>query len=158
MEDLSLGGPMAFGLAEPIAPSRDLSGLPGRIELAVVMPCLNEAETLAACILKAKQALDSNGIAGEIIVADNGSTDGSQRIAIENGARLVHVSVRGYGAALMAGAKAANGRLIVMADADDSYDFAHIPRFRDELNGGADLVMGNRFKGGVQPGAMPFLH
>ncbi len=132
--------------------------LDGQYELAVVMPCLNEAETLATCIRKAKHAFEVNEIAGEVVVADNGSTDGSQQIAIENGARLVHVPVRGYGAALMAGIKAANAPFVVMADADDSYDFSHIPRFLDKLNGGADLVMGNRFKGGVMPGAMPFLH
>jgi glycosyltransferase involved in cell wall biosynthesis len=127
-------------------------------ELTVVMPCLNEAETLATCIQKAKRAFEINKIVGEVVVADNGSSDGSQQIAIENGAQLVRVPIRGYGAALTAGIEAADSSYIVMADADDSYDFEHIPRFLDKLKGGADLVMGNRFAGGVKPGAMPFLH
>lgn len=128
------------------------------MELSVVMPCLNEAETLAICVDKAVQALRENGIDGEVVVADNGSTDGSQEIAMAHGARVVPVPLRGYGAALDAGVIAARGRYVLMADADDSYDFAHIPRFLTELRGGADLVMGNRFAGGIGPGAMPFLH
>jgi glycosyltransferase involved in cell wall biosynthesis len=127
-------------------------------ELSVVMPCLNEAETLAVCIDKALAALAENEIAGEVIVADNGSTDGSQQIAIEHGARVVPVSLRGYGAALNAGIQAARGKYVLMADADDSYEFAHIPLFLVELREGADLVMGNRFRGGIGPKAMPFLH
>ena len=128
------------------------------IELSVVMPCLNEAETLATCIDKAHAALRENGIAGEVVVADNGSTDGSQRIAADHGARLVPVPIRGYGAALNAGITAAHGTYVLMADADDSYNFAHIPRFLAELRKGNDLVMGNRFAGGIGPGAMPVLH
>jgi glycosyltransferase involved in cell wall biosynthesis len=128
------------------------------IELTVLMPCLNEAETLATCVDKALAALRENGIAGEVVVADNGSTDGSQAIAIEHGARVVPVPVRGYGAALNAGVLAARGTYVLMADADDSYNFAHIPRFLAELRKGADLVMGNRFAGGIGPGAMPPLH
>src|SRR6185312_4877637 len=128
------------------------------IELTVVMPCLNEAETLAVCVDKALAALRENDIAGEVVVADNGSTDGSQTIAVEHGARVVAVPVRGYGAALNAGISAARGRFVLMADADDSYNFAHIPRFLAELRKGADLVMGNRFQGGIGPGAMPPLH
>lgn len=128
------------------------------VELTVVMPCLNEAETLAACVDKAWNALHHNGIPGEVIVADNGSIDGSQQIAIDHGARLVPVPVRGYGAALNAGITAARGTYILMADADDSYNFSHIPRFLGELRNGADLVMGNRFQGGIGPGAMPLLH
>ncbi len=152
-------GLMVFEASNVFVPTEEHSNcLEAQYELAVVMPCLNEAETLATCIRKAKHAFAVNGIAGEVVVADNGSTDGSQQIAIENGARLVRVPVRGYGAALMAGIKAADAPFIVMADADDSYDFSHIPRFLEKLNGGADLVMGNRFKGGVKPGAMPFLH
>jgi glycosyltransferase involved in cell wall biosynthesis len=127
-------------------------------ELSVVMPCLNEAETLAVCIDKALAALAENEIAGEVIVADNGSTDGSQQIAIEHGARVVPVPLRGYGAALNAGIQAARGKYVLMADADDSYEFAHIPLFLVELREGADLVMGNRFRGGIGPKAMPFLH
>jgi glycosyltransferase involved in cell wall biosynthesis len=131
---------------------------PGAVELTVVMPCLNEAETLAVCVDKALAALRENGISGEVVVADNGSTDGSQQIAIDHGARVVPVPVRGYGAALNAGITAARGKYVIMADADDSYNFAHIPRFLAELRKGADLVMGNRFAGGIGPGAMPFLH
>lgn len=128
------------------------------LELTVVMPCLNEAETLAVCVDKAQTALHENGIAGEVVVADNGSTDGSQAIALEHGARVVPVLVRGYGAALNAGILAARSKYVLMADADDSYEFAHIPRFLTELRSGADLVMGNRFRGGIGPKAMPPLH
>jgi glycosyltransferase involved in cell wall biosynthesis len=128
------------------------------LELTVVMPCLNEAETLAVCVDKALAALRENGIAGEVVVADNGSTDGSQQIALEHGARVVPVPVRGYGAALNAGILAARGQYVLMADADDSYEFAHIPRFLAELRKGAELVMGNRFRGGIGPKAMPPLH
>jgi glycosyltransferase involved in cell wall biosynthesis len=128
------------------------------LELTVVMPCLNEAETLAVCVDKAMAALREHGIAGEVVVADNGSTDGSQAIALAHGARVVPVPVRGYGAALDAGVRAANGRYVLMADADDSYEFGHIPRFLAELRQGNQLVMGNRFRGGIGPGAMPPLH
>lgn len=128
------------------------------LELTVVMPCLNEAETLATCIDKAHAALRENAIAGEVVVADNGSTDGSQEIATAHGARVVPVPIRGYGAALNAGITAARGKYVLMADADDSYEFAHIPRFLAELRNGADLVMGNRFRGGIGPKAMPPLH
>jgi len=122
------------------------------------MPCLNEAETLAACIIKAQQALQENKIHGEVIVADNGSTDGSQAIAIHLGARVVPVPTRGYGHALMGGIAAAQGRFIIMGDADDSYDFTNIMPFLTKLREGHDLVMGNRFAGGIKPGAMPPLH
>ena len=128
------------------------------IELTVVLPCLNEAETLATCVDKALAAMRENGIRGEVLIADNGSTDGSQQIAVAHGARLVAVPLRGYGAALDAGVQAARGTYVLMTDADDSYNFAHIPRFVAELRKGADLVMGNRFAGGIGPGAMPFLH
>ncbi len=127
-------------------------------ELTIVMPCLNEAETLAVCIDKALAALATNNISGEVVIADNGSTDGSQEIAVTHGARLVPVPLRGYGAALNAGILAARGKFVLMADADDSYEFAHVPRFLAELRAGADLVMGNRFRGGIGPGAMPPLH
>lgn len=130
----------------------------GSLELTVVMPCLNEAETLAICVDKAMAALRENNIAGEVVVADNGSTDGSQQIATDHGARVVNVPIRGYGAALNAGIFAAQGKYVLMADADDSYNFAHIPRFLEQLRNGADLVMGNRFAGGIGPGAMPPLH
>jgi glycosyltransferase involved in cell wall biosynthesis len=127
-------------------------------ELSIVLPCLNEAETLAHCIRQALAAIQAHGISGEVVVADNGSTDGSQAIALREGARLVPVPVRGYGAALMAGIQAARGRFVLMGDADASYDFGHAPRFLAPLRSGADLVMGNRFQGGIAPGAMPWLH
>jgi len=128
------------------------------LELSVVMPCLDEAETLATCIAKARGALLAHGIAGEVIVADNGSRDGSQAIAQREGARLVPVETRGYGAALMGGIRAARGRFVIMADADDSYDFTALMPFVAKLREGYDLVMGNRFLGGIEPGAMPPLH
>jgi glycosyltransferase involved in cell wall biosynthesis len=128
------------------------------LELSIVLPCLNEAETLETCVRKAKQSLERLGVAGEVIVADNGSTDGSQDIARANGARVVDVPRRGYGAALMAGIEAAGGTYVLMADADDSYALEDIEGFLVKLREGADLVMGNRFQGGIAPGAMPFLH
>lgn len=127
-------------------------------ELSIVMPCLNEAETLGVCIEKAQRALRALDIQGEIIVADNGSTDGSQAIATRMGARLVLVDLKGYGSALMGGITAARGRLIIMGDADDSYDLSRLGPFVEKLREGYDLVMGNRFKGGIAPGAMPALH
>lgn len=128
------------------------------VELSVVMPCLNEAETLATCIRKTEQTLERHQISGEVIVADNGSTDGSQQIAREAGARVVNVESRGYGSALRGGIAAARGRFVIMADADDSYDFRDIPAFVEKLRAGADLVMGNRFMGGIKADAMPPLH
>jgi hypothetical protein len=128
------------------------------IELSVVMPCLNEAETLATCIDKARGSLERLGVAGEIVVADNGSTDGSQEIATSLGARVVPVPERGYGAALRTGIAAAEGRFVIMADADDSYALDDLGPFLEALRGGADLVMGNRFAGGIEPDAMPALH
>jgi glycosyltransferase involved in cell wall biosynthesis len=128
------------------------------VELTVVMPCLNEAETVATCVRKAVGFLSESGISGEVIVADNGSTDGSQQLATDAGARVVPVSEKGYGNALMGGIVAARGRFVVMGDADDSYDFTNLMPFVESLRGGADLVMGNRFKGGIEPGAMPALH
>ncbi|MGA9507543.1 MAG: glycosyltransferase family 2 protein [Candidatus Sulfotelmatobacter sp.] len=128
------------------------------IEVSVVMPCLNEAETLEACIVKAKRALQESRIAGEIVIADNGSIDGSLQIAERLGAKVVNVQAKGYGSALMGGIAAASGQYVVMGDADDSYDFGHIPRFVEQLRNGADVVMGNRFRGGIQKNAMPALH
>src|SRR5436309_188795 len=130
-------------------------------EVSIVIPCLNEADTLAICIRKASAAMERHRIAGEVIVADNGSTDGSVEIARREGARVVPVTTRGYGAALMGGIDAAAGRFIVMGDADDSYDFSDIPRFVERLRQGFDLVQGCRLESGggrVLPGAMPFLH
>ncbi|MCH8343753.1 MAG: glycosyltransferase family 2 protein [Planctomycetes bacterium] len=128
------------------------------LELTVLMPCLDEAETIAICIEKAQRAMRDHEIVGEVLIADNGSSDGSQQIAADLGARVVHVKRKGYGNALMGGIRAARGRFIIMADADDSYNFLDIPLFLEKLRNGHDLVMGNRFAGGIKPGAMPFLH
>lgn len=128
------------------------------LELTVVLPCLNEAETLAVCVRKARASMAELGVDGEVVVADNGSTDGSREIARAEGARVVDVPTRGYGAALMGGIEAARGRFVIMADADDSYDLANLGPFVEALRAGADLVMGNRFAGGIVPGAMPPLH
>jgi hypothetical protein len=128
------------------------------VELTIVMPCLNEAETVATCVRKAVKFIADSGIAGEVVVADNGSTDGSRLLAEEAGARVVPVADKGYGNALMGGILAARGEYVIMGDADDSYDFSNLMPFVTELRGGADLVMGNRFKGGIAPGAMPPLH
>ncbi|MBK5187431.1 MAG: glycosyltransferase family 2 protein [Gemmatimonadaceae bacterium] len=130
-------------------------------ELSVVMPCLNEADTIATCIEKAQRAIGANGISAEIVIADNGSTDGSQEIARKLGARVIAVDQRGYGAALMGGINAARGTYVMMGDADDSYDWAEIPRFLAKLREGFELVQGCRLETGggtVKPGAMPFLH
>lgn len=127
-------------------------------KLSIVMPCLNEAETLEICIQKAQRFLSANNISGEVVIADNGSVDGSQEIATRAGARVVRVASKGYGSALMGGFEAAQGELIIMGDADDSYDFSNLQNFIGALNEGYDLVMGNRFKGGIMRGAMPFLH
>src|SRR6516165_12171803 len=122
------------------------------------MPCLNEAETVATCVRKAMGFLASSGISGEVLVADNGSTDGSQRLAAGAGARVVPISDKGYGNALMGGIAAARGTYVIMGDADDSYDFTNLMPFVNELRQGKELVMGNRFRGGIAPGAMPALH
>ena len=126
------------------------------IELTVVIPCLNEKLTLAGCVREAIDAMQSSGIVGEVVVADNGSTDGSQKIATDNGARVEPVAIKGYGNALRGGIAAARGNYIIMGDADGSYNFSHLPRFVKRLRAGADLVMGNRFLGGIEPGAMPW--
>jgi glycosyltransferase involved in cell wall biosynthesis len=128
------------------------------LELTILMPCLNEAETIAACVKKASSYLSRSRIRGEILIADNGSTDGSQEIAQRLGARIVSISELGYGAALIGGIEAARGRYVVMGDADDSYDFSQLDCFVAKLREGYDLVMGNRFKGGIARGAMPPLH
>jgi glycosyltransferase involved in cell wall biosynthesis len=130
----------------------------GELTLTILIPCLNEAETIAACVLQGIAALRDHSVDGEVLVADNGSTDGSQQLALAAGARVISVPTRGYGAALIAGIEAAHGRYILMADADSSYDLGHLPRFLTPLQQGYDLVMGNRFLGGIQPGAMPPLH
>ena len=126
------------------------------IELSIVMPCLNEAETLETCLNKAKAFLAHSGIAGEIVVGDNGSVDGSREIARKCGARVIDVPVRGYGAALYYAIMESSGKYCIMGDSDDSYDFSKLHAFVKELRAGADLVMGNRFSGGIAPGAMPW--
>jgi glycosyltransferase involved in cell wall biosynthesis len=128
------------------------------VEVSVVIPCLNEANSVAHCVDKARKALQEAGLSGEVVVADNGSTDGSIEIAEEHGARVIRVAQRGYGAALRAGIVVARGPFIIMGDADDSYDFSDVPRFVEKLREGHDIVMGNRFQGEIKPGAMPPLH
>ena len=125
-------------------------------ELSIVMPCLNEAETVGRCVREAVAFLAQSGVRGEVVVADNGSTDGSQDLARREGARVVDVPLRGYGAALYYGTLAAAGRYVVMGDSDLSYDFSRLMPFLEQLRAGADLVMGNRFAGGIAPGAMPW--
>src|SRR5919204_3574228 len=158
----------SLGIRHPVpdaATSAAPSSIPARRdteyaapELTVVMPCLNEARTIGICIRKAQASFERLGIAGEVVVADNGSTDGSQEIAEELGARVVPVARRGYGSALTGGIAAARGRWVIMGDADDSYDFADLEPFVRRLKEGYDVVAGNRFKGGIHPGAMPWLH
>ena len=128
------------------------------LELTILMPCLNEAKTVGACINKAQRFLSETDIPGEVLIADNGSTDGSREIAEKLGARVVPVADRGYGAAVIGGIRAATGRYVIMGDADNSYDFFSLMPFIERLRDGADLVVGNRFKGGIVPGAMPLLH
>jgi glycosyltransferase involved in cell wall biosynthesis len=122
------------------------------------MPCLDESATIGGCVSKAVQAIRELNLSGEVIVGDNGSTDGSQEIASALGARVISIRPRGYGAALRGGIAAARGQIILMGDSDDSHDFAQLNAFLKKLGEGYDLVVGNRFRGGIQPGAMPFLH
>jgi glycosyltransferase involved in cell wall biosynthesis len=142
-----------YRLRMPLSADRDL-----RPELSIVFPCLNEAETVGSCVRKAIEALRKSSVRGEVIVADNGSNDGSQDIASAEGARVIDVAERGYGSALRAGIRSARADYILMADCDDSYDVTHLDHFLQPLCAGADLVMGNRFRGEIRPGAMPFLH
>jgi len=136
-----------------------LADAPGRtVELTILMPCLNEAATVGRCVGKARGFLQGSGIAGEVLVADNGSSDGSRELAAQAGARVIEVPRRGYGAVLAAGIAAARGRYVIMGDADDSYDFTRLEAFVEKLRQGHPLVMGNRFRGGIRPGAMPLLH
>lgn len=144
-------------MINPLPTSLSVSDIP-LFEVSIIMPCLNEAETLGVCIQKAQSYLTQHNIIGEIIVADNGSTDGSQDIAKQMGARVVYVKEKGYGSALIGGIAAAGGQYIIMGDADDSYDFTNLTPFIEKLRQGYDLVMGNRFQGGIKPGAMPPLH
>ena len=144
-------------MLEPAAIDR-VEPLPAEatLEFTVLMPCLNEAETLATCIRKARASIERMKLQAEVVIADNGSTDGSQAIARAEGARVVDVPVRGYGAALYHGTMAARGRYVIMGDADDSYDFSRLDAYVDRLREGNDVVMGNRFQGGIRPGAMPW--
>ena len=144
----------------PALQNRALRSVPAQVdlELTILMPCLNEAETLEACVRKAMAYLKRSGVAGEVLIADNGSTDGSQAIAAGLGARVVQIAERGYGGALKGGIAAARGCYIIMGDSDDSYDFASLDPFVEKLREGYELVMGNRFLGGIVPGAMPPLH
>jgi glycosyltransferase involved in cell wall biosynthesis len=148
--------------ATPELLNQDSASIPEQpaaaLDVSVVIPCLNEANSLAFCLEKALAAFQKAGLRGEVIVADNGSTDGSIEIAEARGARVVRVPARGYGAALKAGIASARGKYIIMGDADDSYDFGEVPNFIEKLRQGYDLVMGNRFRGGIKPGAMPPLH
>jgi len=131
-------------------------GRQGEPEVSVILPCLNESETLAGCISEVRSFFDRSGIQGEIIIGDNGSTDGSQQIAEKQGARVVHVPKRGYGAALMGGFRAARGKYLIMGDSDGSYDLEHLEPFVEKMREGYGVVMGNRFKGKIYPRAMPF--
>jgi hypothetical protein len=128
------------------------------LELTILMPCLNEAETVATCVRKARDFLKRAGVVGEVLVADNGSSDGSQDLAREAGARVVQIAAKGYGSALSGGIEAARGRFVIMGDADDSYDFSRLDPFLDSLRAGNTMVIGHRFRGGIRPGAMPWLH
>ena len=148
----------AIFVIDVFRPVEDFVPTDEAIELSIVMPCLDEAETLATCITKANTYLRTSGVHGEVVIADNGSTDGSQQIAESLGARVVPVSRKGYGNALMGGIEAARGKYVIMGDADDSYDFLNLDPFVDKLRTGVPLVMGNRFAGGIEPGAMPPLH
>ncbi len=131
---------------------------PRKVELTVLMPCLNEAETVAVCVRKAQEFLRRAAVDGEVLVADNGSSDGSIELAQSAGARVVQAEQKGYGSALMAGIAAAHGQFVIMADADDSYDFSRLDAFLQSLREGHELVIGHRFRGGIRPGAMPWLH
>jgi glycosyltransferase involved in cell wall biosynthesis len=147
-------------VSSPILEESPLASKAGSypLEVSVVIPCLNEANSLAICVDKAVGAMRHAGIRGEVVVADNGSTDGSVEIAELHGARAIHVKQRGYGAALQAGIASARGEFIVMGDADDSYDFSEVPKFVEKWREGYEVVLGNRFRGGIRPGAMPWHH
>jgi glycosyltransferase involved in cell wall biosynthesis len=146
-------------LGEPGRVDRTVApGGAGGLELTILMPCLNEAETIASCVRKARAFLDRTGIAGEVLIADNGSTDGSVELARESGARVARITDKGYGNALLGGIRAAHGRFVIMGDADDSYDFSQLDLFVERLRADNNLVMGHRFRGGISPGAMPPLH
>jgi glycosyltransferase involved in cell wall biosynthesis len=149
--------PVAPSTLLPAPPTRPCDG-PEELELSVVMPCLNEERTVGVCVEKAVRTMRRLGIAGEVLVVDNGSSDGSVAVAERAGARVLHQPLRGYGNALRKGFAEARGRFVLMGDCDDSYDFTDLGRFVERLRGGADVVMGNRLKGEIKPGAMPWLH
>jgi glycosyltransferase involved in cell wall biosynthesis len=150
--------PSSAAEARPAGGNLSGSDHTSELDLTILMPCLNEHATVGACIDEALGFLDRSGLLGEVLIADNGSTDGSIEVAVARGARVVAIDERGYGHALRGGIAAATGRFVVMADCDLSYDFAHLDAFVDALEGGADLVVGNRFRGGIEPGAMPALN
>jgi hypothetical protein len=150
---MTTSGARATSFGAPYGPPQA-----GAVEVSVVMPCLNESATVARCVAKARAAMERAGLAGEVVVADNGSTDGSQALAEAAGARVVAAAPKGYGAAYLAGIAAARGRYLVLGDSDDTYDFDLVPEFVARLREGSDLVMGSRFAGRIMPGAMPWLH
>ena len=141
-----------------LSASESVAAVPSGFEVSVVIPCLNEAQSIAICIDKARASFSKAGVRGEVVVADNGSTDGSIEIAQERGARVVHATTKGYGNALRKGIEEARGEFIIMGDADDSYDFGEVPKFVEKWRAGSEFVMGNRFAGGIKPGAMPKSH
>jgi len=157
-EDAILDGERASGLQAEITTQFAAQFNDGPVDVSVVIPCLNEANSIAFCVEKAITAFRTAGLRGEVVVADNGSTDGSIEISEKLGARVIRVPQRGYGAALRAGITAARGEFIIMGDADDSYDFSELPRFVEMWRKGFDVVMGNRFRGEIKPGAMPWHH
>jgi Glycosyl transferase family 2 len=148
--------PKAFDSGGQDLPKEDSSQ--SLLELTILMPCLNEVETVATCVRKARSFLQRSSISGEVLVADNGSVDGSVSVAQEAGARVVHIADKGYGKALLGGIHEARGRYVIMGDADDSYDFSDLDGFVAGLRAGNDMVIGHRFRGGIHPGAMPVLH
>ena len=154
----ALGNAVTSAQTTPFETVESRRSDPNTLDLSVVMPCLNESLTLGACIRKAQATIERLGIRGEVIVADNGSTDGSRALAEELGARVVPIESRGYGNALRGGIAASRGRYVIMGDSDDSYDFTQLGDFVAKLDEGYELVMGNRYRGEIRPGAMPFLH
>src|SRR5271163_254728 len=158
MEGFILDAGKVSGVQAEITTQFVAQGSGGPVDVSVVIPCLNEANSIAYCVEKAIKAFRSAGLRGEVVVADNGSTDGSIEISEKLGARVIRVPQRGYGAALRAGITGARGAFIVMGDADDSYDFSELPRFVEMWHKGFDVVMGNRFRGEIKPGAMPWHH
>lgn len=150
--------PREVRMLGPVLPGSPVAVMADSVEVSAVIPCLDEARSIGICIDKALQAFERSGLRGEVVVADNGSTDGSIELAERHGARVVHVAERGYGHALRRGIEEARGDFIVMGDADDSYDFGELPRFVEKWREGFDVVMGNRFRGEIKPGAMPWHH